>query len=61
MRHYKNGQLHGPYRNELTHYDGTPFYLIEGEYTSGKKSGRWVERNYDTNTETCTWHGEGGA
>ncbi|MBO5186610.1 MAG: hypothetical protein J6B91_06115 [Prevotella sp.] len=61
VRHYKNGQLHGPYRNELTHYDGTPFYLIEGEYTSGKKSGRWVERNYDTNTETCTWHGEGGA
>lgn len=59
-RHYRNGKLDGPYRAELT-WDGKPYVTIEGQYTDGEKSGQWIEHNYENNTQTCTWHGEGGA
>jgi len=60
IRHYRNGKLHGSYRVESTR-DGKPYITIEGQYTDGEKSGQWIEHNYDNNTQTCTWHGEGGA
>ena len=59
-RHYRNGKLDGSYRVESTR-DGKPYITIEGQYTDGEKSGQWIEHNYDNNTQTCTWHGEGGA
>ena len=60
IRHYRNGKLDGSYRVESTR-DGKPYITIEGQYTDGEKSGQWIEHNYDNNTQTCTWHGEGGA
>ncbi len=60
VRHYRAGKLNGAYRNELTR-NGELIYLIEGEYSDGKKSGRWVETNYESNTTTASWYGEGGA
>ena len=60
IRHYRNGKLDGSYRVESTR-DGKPYITIEGQYTDGEKSGQWKEHNYDNNTQTCTWHGEGGA
>ena len=60
IRNYRNGKLDGSYRVESTR-DGKPYITIEGQYTDGEKSGQWIEHNYDNNTQTCTWHGEGGA
>ena len=59
-RHYRNGKLNGSYRVEST-WEGKPYITIEGQYTDGEKSGQWIQHNYQDNTQTCTWHGEGGA
>lgn len=58
--HYRNGKLDGSYRVEST-WEGKPYITIEGQYTDGEKSGQWIQHNYQDNTQTCTWHGEGGA
>ena len=59
-RCYRNGKLDGSYRVEST-WEGKPYITIEGQYTDGEKSGQWIQHNYQDNTQTCTWHGEGGA
>lgn len=56
----RNGKLNGSYRVEST-WEGKPYITIEGQYTDGEKSGQWIQHNYQDNTQTCTWHGEGGA
>ena len=58
--HYRNGKPDGSYRVEST-WEGKPYITIEGQYTDGEKSGQWIQHNYQDNTQTCTWHGEGGA
>ena len=59
-RCYRDGKLDGSYRVEST-WEGKPYITIEGQYTDGEKSGQWIQHNYQDNTQTCTWHGEGGA
>lgn len=59
-RCYRDGKLDGSYRVEST-WEGKPYITIEGQYTDGEKSGRWIQHNHKENTQTCTWHGEGGA
>lgn len=51
----------GCFASDRITVDGLPVGYIEGEYTGGEKSGRWIQHNHKENTQTCTWHGEGGA
>lgn len=53
-RHYRNGKLDGFYRMESTQ-DGKPYITIEGQYTDGKKSGRWKQYNATDGT-TREWN-----
>lgn len=52
-RHYRNGKLDDSYRVESTQ-DGKPYITIEGQYTNGKKSGRWKQYNATDGT-TREW------
>lgn len=52
-QHYRNGKLHGSYRMVSTR-NGKPYVTIEGQYTDGKKSGRWKQYNATDNT-TREW------
>lgn len=59
LRHYKNGVLHGNYRNELMRNDGTLVYLVTGQYANGEKTGQWNECNCETGAVETKWHGKG--
>ncbi len=59
LRHYKNGVLHGIYRNELMRNDGTLVYLVTGQYANGEKTGQWNECNCETGAVETKWHGKG--
>ena len=55
VQHYRDGELDGSYLVEMTKY-GKPYLTIRGQYTAGRKSGKWSQ--YDPTTgDTTEWWG----